>query len=163
MMKNNIILALVAVLFALTSCKTSQRTTASFHTYPTECVNQDVDGKLLLRAWGTGISGKDATVEAEKKALDDVIFNGITRGAGNRSQIALLTDGNARKKFENYFVQFFADGGEYTKYVYRPRTRPNAVERTKNKGNKSRGILVVVDVPALKARLIQDGIISEEK
>lgn len=159
MSKKHICLVLLAVLVSLTACKTSQGTTASYHSYPTECISQNVDGKMLLRVWATGEFSKDAIREAEKKALDDVIFKGITMGVSNRSQIALLVEGNARQKYEDYFLRFFADGGDYKNYVSRDKSHINAVERTKNKGTKSRGIIVLVDVPALKARLKQDGII----
>ena len=152
-------LAIFAMLAILTSCRTGQNTTASYHTYPTECISQHTDGKMLMRVWATAEHGKDAIREAEKKALDDIIFNGITQGVSNRSQTALVAEGNARQKYEDYFLRFFADGGDYKKYVSHEKLHTTAVERTVNKGTKSRGIIVLVDVPALKARLKQDGIL----
>lgn len=154
------ILFVISVLFfIMVSCTTSKKTTAAYHTYQTECISQNADGTILLRAWAIGEFSKQAIAEAEKKAVEDIIFNGINAGANNWSQTPLVISGNAREKYEMYFAKFFADGGDYTKYIQRSKKHSESMVRLKNKGTKNRAILIEVNRTALKARLTQDGIL----
>lgn len=142
----------------MVSCRSSKKITAAFRTYPTECISQNADGTLLLRVWAVAEHGGTAIVEAQKRALSDVIFNGINNGISNNSQVPLVIAGSARTKYEDYFLRFFASDGEWAKYVSYDKSHRSAMKRFKNQGTKTRGILVIVDRQALKARLKQDGI-----
>lgn len=157
-MKKTTFLFIVLAAVVLGSCKIE---TAAYHSYETECLGYSTDGHQTLRVWGTGKNRADAIKEAKKKAVNDVIFSGITAGNGDCDQKPLLIESNARKRNEDYFDNFFADGGAYDSFVTINNHRRSAKTRLVARGTREWGILVNVNRPALKKKLTDDGIIKK--
>ena len=72
----------------------------------------------------------------------------------------LVTEVNAREKYEEYFDRFFKDGGEYSKYVTKEDEKKRSKDKVKTKTFVVRVITVRVLRTQLKNRLKGDGIIK---
>ncbi len=116
MIKRSLYIALGLALLTVWSCATTTTLPAN---YPaeTECLGDNLDGTIRLRAWGSGLSKPDAIQRAQKQAIQEVLFRGITKGQGGCPVIPILTMPNARAKHAAYFDDFFADSGDYKTYV----------------------------------------------
>ena len=73
------IIGLVLSTILVLSCN-PQKKTAGHYTYETECLGTELDGSQTLKAWGTGSNLEDASEQAKKQAIRDVIFKGINKG-----------------------------------------------------------------------------------
>lgn len=144
----------------LIGCTTSKTSLASYYSYETECLGLELDGSQTLRAWGEGNNKADAVEQAKKNAVYDVVFKGIRAGKAECNVRPLLTEVNARNKHEDYFNKFFADKGEYAKYVSMQDEKINSKASQKNKIKTKYGITVRVLRSELKSRLQTDGLIK---
>lgn len=156
-------LAFLAVaMLGLGSCtnRTAKVVSAAAYTTPeTVVTDTEHDGTVTLRVWGKGSTVADAIEQAKKNAVYDVIFNNI-RGAGSAKSLALVNEVNARERYANYFDPFFADGGEYRKFV--KEEKANEASRLESKGSAiyNYGILATVNLSALRSQLIKDGVLK---
>ena len=158
-MKHISLLLSTVTLVCLLSCKGREVSTAAFHNFTTECLGKSMDGTQTLRVWASGRNRSDAIEQAKKKAVYDVVFTGILAGGGECDSYPVVSEPNARKKYEEYFDLFFANGGAYSNYVSSRNQKQTAVQRYKGDGTQTFGIIVVVDRSALKKRLVSDNII----
>ena len=159
-MKKYIIVCAGIMIFILTACKSHQSaTTTAFHNYTTECMGKGMDGTQTLRVWATGRNRTDAIEQAKKKAVYDVTFTGINAGGGECNTYPVVDEANARKKYEDYFDRFFADGGAYSKYVSIANQKKSAMEKFQGDGDQMYGIIVTVNRSALRQRFISDNIL----
>lgn len=159
-MKKNIIICAGILAMMLTACKSHQSaTTTAFHSYTTECMGKEMDGTQTLRVWATGRNRADAIEQAKKKAVYDVTFMGINVGGGECNAYPIVDEANARKKYEDYFDRFFADGGAYSKYVSIASPQKSVMDKFQGYGNQMFGIIVTVNRSALRQRFISDNII----
>ena len=167
-MKNTLRMALIiGGIGWVVGCKTTsdpQTKIAGNYAYTTQCVGVEGDGTQTLKVWGSGRNRSDAFDQACKNAVYDVLFKGIKDGKSECETLPLVSEVNARKKYETYFNKFFTDGGEYKKYI------SMADEHTKYKSERERkngtgadtyAAIVIVKRPQLKEKLIQDGILSK--
>ena len=152
----------VCLILLLFSACSSNKPAAfgSFYSYETECLGTEYDGSLTLRAWGEGNSKKDAVEQAKKKALRDVIFKGITRGVNDHTMRPLVLEANGAEKHQDYFNRFFADGGDYTKFVNMKDEKSNSKQIMENRQVYKYGVTIRVLRNELKKRLQNDGIIK---
>ena len=126
----------------------------------TECIGKEMDGSLTLRAWGTGRNRTDALEQAKKQAVYDVLFKGITKGNTDYNMRPVMTEVNARQRYQDYFDIFFMDRGEYLKYVSMEDKRAGSTRIIKrNYRDVTAGVTVRVLVPQLRARLKSDGLL----
>lgn len=126
----------------------------------TECIGKEMDGSLTLRVWGTGRNRTDALEQAKKQAIYDVIFNGITKGNTDYNMRPIMTEVNARERYQDYFDIFFMDRGEYLKYISMEDKRAGSTRVIKrNYRDVTVGVTVRVLVPQLRARLKSDGLL----
>lgn len=142
----------------------SQKKTAGYYTYKTECLGVELDGSQTLKAWGNGKNRADAVEQAKKNAVRDVIFRGILEGKQDCNQKPILFEINAQEKYEDYFNAFFADGGEYKNFISLKDERIfDKISRDKKKTSESvtNGIVVRVLRAELKKKLITDSIIKQ--
>ncbi len=153
-----ILLPVLLIASVLSGCYTTQMPAEESH--ETICLNSELDGSLTLRVWGTGRNRNDAVEQAKKNAVDEVIFKGVQSGNNSYQARPLIYEVNARERYQNYFNVFFADGGEYSKYVSMEDTKIFSNNRKGNRIEVSYGITVRVLVPRLKAKLIEDKIIN---
>lgn len=141
-----------------TGCKSTQVET--FYTYETECLGVDLDGSQRLKAWGSGINKKEATQQALKNAVRDVLFKGIHAGSKECGIRPLLLEVNVAEKNEDYFNAFFSTDGPYLQFVTDETPKLRSREKEYSKNQKKVGVVVRVQRAALKKRMEQDGIIK---
>lgn len=152
------------LLLMLASISFSQKKTAGYYTYKTECLGVELDGSQTLKAWGNGRNRADAVEQAKKNAVRDVIFKGIIEGKQDCNQKPIVFEINAQEKYEDYFNDFFADGGEYKNFISLKDERIfDKISRDRKKTSESvtNGILVRVLRAELKKKLITDSIIKQ--
>ncbi len=153
------ILSVVVTLVSTVGCsKTTKVTKASAYvSYETTCMGVEHDGSHTLRVWGKGPT-KDAAIEqAKKNAVYDILFKG-TRGSGECEQRPLVTEVNARERYAGYFNPFFANGGDYLRFVREESA--NEASRLEAKGSSiyNYGIIATVDREGLRSWLESKGI-----
>lgn len=144
---------------ALTGCKSEKTITTAFNNYITECLGKSMDGSQTLRVWASGRNRADAIEQAKKKAVYDIVFNGIQAGSGECNAYPIVDEPNARKKYEDYFDLFFANGGAYKEYVSFTNQKKSAMQKYYGDGTLTYGIIVTVNRSALRQRFINDNII----
>lgn len=154
-------MALAATAIMLAGCRGKQEISTSYSMYKfkTTCVGANGDGTQTLRAWGTGASIDKAIEQAKKNAVSDVIFKGIPGGKGC-NQNAIVTEVNARERYEEYFDRFFADGGEYAEFVYETSNKDGSRVKSKDSSRENYGVVVTVNRSALRDHLRRDGVIK---
>lgn len=96
-----------------------------------------------------------------KNAVWAVIFDGIRDGVEGCNLMPLVTEVNARERYEEYFNIFFMDNGEYKKYVSLQDTKRRSGGKSKDKLGYAYDLTVRVMRASLKARLKSDNVISE--
>lgn len=142
------------------SCGSSKTELAAFYEFETECIDTEYDGSLTIRVWGAGNTKGDAIEAAKKKAVREVIFSGITRGTSGENMRPLIYESNAEEKYQDYFGKFFADKGEYARFVNMKDEKTNSRQVFENAQTYKYGITVRVLRSDLRKKLQQDGIIK---
>lgn len=153
------ILFISALVYMLSSCNTTKQT--AYMTYETQCLGVELDGSQTLLAWGEGKNKSDAEEQAKKNAVRDVIFKGINAGKSDCTKSPLVNTPNAQQKYEDYFNVFFADGGEYKKYVTMDDRRRRSGDKEHYQYGEKRSVTVRVLRSELKKRLQNDGILPK--
>lgn len=142
-------------------CIVSAQANASYRDIQIECLGVEMDGSQTLRVLGIGRNKTDAIEQAKKNAVAAVLFNGI-RGTGGCDQRPLLTEANARQKYEEYFDRFFVDKGEYLNFISMKDTKRRSTKKVKKtKTQEYYYVTVRVLRSELKRQLINDGILME--
>ena len=152
------------LLLMLASILFSQKKTAGYYAYKTECLGVELDGSQTLKAWGNGRNRADAVEQAKKNALRDVIFKGTLEGKQDCNQKPIVFEINAQEKYEDYFNAFFADDGEYKNFISLKDERIfDKISRDRKKTSESvtNGVVVRVLRAELKKKLITDSIIKQ--
>ena len=124
------------------------------------CMGVELDGSQTLRIQGYGRNRSDAKEQAMKNAVWAVIFDGIRDGVEGCNMKPLVTEVNAKECYENYFNIFFADNGEYKKYVSLRDTKKRSGGRSKDKLGYAYDLTIRVLRAELKARLKADNVID---
>lgn len=127
-----------------------------------KCIGVELDGSQTLRVLGYGRNRADAKEQAMKNAVWAVIFDGIRDGSQGCNMRPLVTEVNARERYEDYFNRFFADGGEYKKYVSLRDTKKRSATKAKDKVGYSYELTIRVLRSELKNRLKADNVIGKE-
>lgn len=155
-----LILPLITFLLLITTSNAQQKIAGNY-IYKTECLGVELDGSQTVKAWGNGKNNADAVEQAKKNAVRDVLFNGIHEGKQECETKPLITEVNAREKYEDYFNNFFTDGGDYKRFI--SLRDENNEKRDKRKAHKSitKGLVLRVLRSDLKKKLIADGILKQ--
>lgn len=138
------------------------QTQTVYDTQSIKCLGTELDGSQTLRVTGYGRNRSDAKEQAKKNAVYAVIFNGVRDGVKGCNLRPLVTEVNARERYEDYFNIFFMDNGEYLKYVSLRDTKRMSADRKKDKVGYSYEMTIRVLRAELKARLKADNVISSE-
>ena len=154
-----ILLYFIYLVISCTSCF-AQGMMGIYTNFETECLGVEEDGTQTLRVWGSGKNKTDAQEQAEKNAVRDVIFNGIRNGVSGCNTKPLVTEVNAREKYEDYFNKFFRDGGKYEDFVSGKDSKRNMKKTEKTDMGVRVALIVRVLRPKLKERLKKDGILK---
>ena len=72
-----------------------------------KCIGVELDGSQTLRVLGYGRNRADAKEQAMKNAVWAVIFDGIRDGVKGCNTRPLVTEVNAKERYEDYFNIFF--------------------------------------------------------
>ncbi|MDR3268174.1 MAG: hypothetical protein LBT83_03810 [Tannerella sp.] len=135
---------------------------AGNYTYKTECLGSELDGSVTVMAWGNGRDRFDAGEQARKNAVRDVLFKGIIEGKDECYPRPLVAEVNAREKYEKYFNKFFADRGEFSRYVSLKDERSRNDREIKGaRKSITLGVVLRVERAKLKEKLIKDGILKQ--
>lgn len=124
------------------------------------CLGVELDGSQTLRVQGYGRNRADAKEQAMKNAVWAVIFDGIREGVEGCNMRPLVTEVNARERYEDYFNIFFADNGAYKEYVSLRDTKKRSAGKEKDKVGYSYDLTIRVLRAQLKARLKADNVIE---
>lgn len=152
-----IICSVLLISFIMSGCKSPS--VHAFYTFDTECMSNEMDGSVVLRAWGQGSSRSEAMEKAKRQAVYDVIFSGIRIGQCNLKP--LVFEVNAKEKYESYFNDFFRDGGEYEKFLKMDATKMGSGVKAESKTRDSYAVVVRVLRANLERKLITDNIIKK--
>ena len=154
-------LSLLSISISMIACSQQKKISGNYN-YQTECMGVEGDGSQTLKAYGTGRNYFDASEQAKKNAVRDVIFKGIIEGRQECEKRPVLPEVNAAQKYEDYFNRFFADGGEYSKFVNLKDERIDRKlrERKGSREGVTQAVYVRVLRSELKQKLIQDGILK---
>jgi hypothetical protein len=146
---------LLGFLVILTSCKAPLTGGSGNYIYKTECMGAGTDGTLLVKAWGTGASEKEAVEQAKIKALKDFLFSGIREGKADCGLIPLLREVNVYEKNETYFTDFFSKRGNYADFV-KTVTSKKDMEVKPARSGVTVGLLVRILQVDLKQKITKD-------
>ena len=124
------------------------------------CLGVELDGSQTLRVQGYGRNRSDAKEQAMKNAVWAVIFDGIRDGVEGCNMRPLVTEVNAKERYEDYFNLFFADNGAYKEYVSLRDTKKRSGGRSKDKIGYAYDLTIRVLRAQLKARLKADNVID---
>jgi hypothetical protein len=155
------LLLTLSIIFA--GCATKNNVAANY-SYKTECLGIELDGSQTLKAWGKGGNRIDATEQAKKNAVRDVLFKGVIDGKSECSQIPVVAEVNAQMKYEDYFNKFFADGGEYLNFISLKDERIGQKLGRDSKRSEDEvvnSVVVRVLRSDLKKKMMNDGIIKK--
>ena len=124
------------------------------------CMGVELDGSQTLRVQGYGRNRSDAKEQAMKNAVWAVIFDGIRDGVEGCNMRPLVTEVNAKERYEDYFNLFFADNGAYKEYVSLRDTKKRSGGKSKDKLGYAYDLTIRVLRAQLKARLKADNVID---
>lgn len=152
---------IAALLLSLTCdvCHAQRRQNSGVKEFEAECLGVEGDGSQTIRAYGFGKDKDDAVEQAQKNAVYAVIFKGITKGSGCNMK-PLLTEVNAREKYEDYFDNFFKDDGPFEDFASMADERMFGREDTRNALGRRYAVVVRVLRSELRMKLKEDGILK---
>lgn len=152
-----LLLTMIAVL-SLTVAEA--QTQAVYSRSSIRCMGVELDGSQTLRVQGYGRNRSDAKEQAMKNAVWAVIFDGIRDGVDGCNMRPLVTEVNAKERYEDYFNLFFADNGAYKEYVSLRDTKKRSGGKSKDKLGYAYDLTIRVLRAQLKSRLKADNVID---
>ena len=129
-----------------------QKKTASYYSVETECLEDKLDGSFILQAWGKGSNKSEAIDQAKRNVLNDILFNGITKGCQMRP---LIIEVNGSTKYKSYVYSFF--NSDYKDFISIEKS-PKSLKKSRKQ--TSYGMKVRVKVEDIRQKLITDNIIK---
>ncbi|WP_417290083.1 hypothetical protein [Corallibacter sp.] len=130
--------------------------------YDIECQGIAKKGAKLIKVWSYSKNPKHAISRGMKNAVHGIVFKGISGGGqGCTTLNPLVSDYEKAQEHEAFFDAFFADGGEYLKYV------TSATDGSIAPGDRLKvsrreykiGIIVTVQTDLLRKRLEKEGLV----
>lgn len=151
---------LICSLFSM-SLNAQRGVNGANYDYNCRCLGVERDGSITVESFGKGRNKSDASEQAKKNAVWEVIFSGIKEGNGGCASDPVLLNGSAKQLHEDFFNTFFRDGGEYKQFVsLKDEKVKNKISRNAKKGKESqqRMVVVRVDRAGIKKHLIDNKI-----
>lgn len=165
-MKKHILLIIAMLSFSIAmnaqAGKKADKDTEEWR-YEIECVGTGAQGTYLVKVWSFSKNPDVAMEQAKKNAVHGIIFKGFAGGGqGCTSQKPLASNPNVEQEKEEFFKDFFADGGKYMKFVSVSNNGAiGAGDRLKiSKKEYKIGVVVSVQKDALRKDLEAAGIIK---
>ena len=140
----------------------SKRSQASYPA-PSQLLSANYDGSYVIRVQVRARNAAIAFTDGQRKAVEEVIFDGVKAGSSGISDLKpLCFDLNAREKYENYWNAFFSDKGEWTNYASLKDKRLTTTRYQRDGRQMIETVTVTVDRAKLQQKLREDGIIPKE-
>ncbi len=141
--------------------KAADTNTAQWY-YELEAYNAPNNGAVYIKVWSYGQDVTIARDQAMKNAVHGVMFRGVPANQTKRipAKSPLVADYVVEQNNRAFFDQFFANGGEYLRYVTKTTSASSDDIMKYDKKNYKVGIIVTVQYDALKKMLEQRGIIE---
>lgn len=151
---------LLTIFFVLSFTCVDAQTQPNYARSSIRCMGVELDGSQTLRVQGYGRNRSDAKEQAKKNAVWAVIFDGIRDGVAGCNMRPIVTEVNAKERYENYFNLFFADNGPYKDYVSLKDTKYRSGGKSKDKLGYAYDLTIRVLRAQLKERLKTDNVID---
>lgn len=167
MKKMVILLAmLLPVAVIATPCKKADKETAQMRYELQATVGQAPEGSAMVRVWTYSKKAQIAEGQAGKNAVHGILFKGYpSYNEGNARIVgreALINDASVWETKAEYWEEFFKKGGQYQRYIsFIGNGMPDKIIKV-NKEYKI-GVVVIVQVDALRKQLQEDGIIAKDE
>lgn len=158
-MKTNRILFALGVVLCLAGCAPKEVYTSSYYPSQTTYMNDEGDGSITVRAYGHGRNRHDARTQAAKNAVRDVIFRGVPVPGNVLLSKPLILEVNAEKKHQEFFNAFFADGGDYKRFVSNADKKASSDNKEVNSVQVKEATTLRILRPALRQYLVEKGIV----
>lgn len=153
------IILLTTSLLAFGQKRKANKDTESWR-YEIECAGIGSEGTYLVKVWSYSKNGNVAIEQAKKNAVHGVIFKGFTGGQGCGTQRAMASTPNIETEKQDFFKLFFADQGNYMKYVNVSSDGNIAAKDRMRVGKEYKiGVIVSVMKDALRKDLEAAGVI----
>lgn len=158
MKKLSLIIAVIAMIFAGCGPKRSQ----AYYDAPSQLLSANYDGSYVIRVQVRARNAAIAFTDGQRKAVQEVIFDGVKAGSNGISDLKpLCFDKNAREKYEDYWNAFFQDNGEWTNYASLKDKRTTTTRYQRDGRQMIETVTVTVMRAELKQKLQEDGIIPK--
>lgn len=129
--------------------------------YEIEVVNTGTQGTKQVKVWTYSKKADVAMEQAKKNAVHGIIFKGMPNNGSVQGDKALAQDPNLESSQEEFFKEFFKDGGKYSKYVTLVNNGAIAPGDIMKIGKEFKvGVIVSVNTGGLRKDLEQAGIIK---
>jgi len=134
--------------------------------YEIEAVGTGTQGTYQIKVWSYSKNPETAIEQAKKNAIHGIIFKGFPDKDRVKGQKALAQSSNLEQKKEDFFKDFFKNGGKYLKFVTLANNGAIApgdrILVSKKFGQKEYkiGVVISVNVAALRKDLEASGIIK---
>jgi hypothetical protein len=135
----------------------------AYYAAPSQLLSTNYDGSYVIRTQVRSRTAVTAFTDAQRKAMEEVIFDGVKSGVEGLADLKpLCFDLNAREKHEEYFQVFFSDKGPWTQFASLKDKRPGSTRYQRNGVQMVQTVTVSIDRSGLKRKLQADGIIPAE-
>jgi hypothetical protein len=166
MRKINIVMMFVAFLTIpyvsmAQSKKKADKETAEWR-YEIEAAGTGTQGTYQVKVWSYSKKPETAIEQAKKNAVHGIIFRGFPDNGRVKGQKPLAQSPNLEQEKEDFFEDFFQDGGKYLKFVTLANNGAIAPGDRIKIGKKEYkiGVVISVDVASLRKDLEDAGIIK---
>lgn len=161
MKKFNLYLVLCTFVLLIAGC--GAKRSQAFYDQKSVVLSANYDGSYVLRVQIRARNASMAFIDAQRKAVQEVIFDGVKAGNSGISDLKpLCFDLNAREKYENYWNAFFLNEGEWTKYASLADKRAGTTRYQRDGRQMVETVTVTVDRAGLQQKLREDGIIPAQ-
>ena len=161
-MKKTLFISLLSCMVVLALIGCGAKKSQAAYDFKSKVLSTNYDGTYVIRTQVRARNAAIAFTDAQRKAVQEVIFDGVDAASnGVEALKPILFDMNARHKYEDYFAEFFRDGGEWTKYASLADKRTGTTTYKRNGVQSIETVTVTVDRKALRERLIADGILEK--
>ena len=96
--------------------KKSKKDTHNFR-YEIECIDTGARGTVAIKVFSYSKKPKIAIEAAKRNAVHGIIFKGFPRAGKCQKKDPLARNPNLEQEHEEFFKEFFKDGGKYLKFV----------------------------------------------
>lgn len=114
---------------------------------------------IALRCSGFGNNRLKTIADAEKNAIEEILFRGIP-GHSQKDPLVSVTEEEAKKNHQKYFKELLEEG-RYKSFIISSIPTGEVQKVKGGKGNKTITVDVTVNLRALRSDLEQQGIIRK--